>query len=253
VPWVEDCFLGLNGAEERIAGMVTALGGIRGYVVDVIAARRDNPGDPETDVVSHLLASTRDGEPLPDTILFDMCTVLVLAGLGTTRGQLGYRFQYLAEHLDDPALMPACLAGSLLMHSITIADAGKATKDARIHGCPVRAGDMVMGLVSAANRDPRHDDDADVSRLDRKGAHHFGFAGGPHRRGAHLARREMLIAVEEWHAAIPHHRIASDEPLAECGDQPALLSLPLVWDVTTEPPRSLARGRARLTSEGTTT
>ena len=92
-------------------------------------------------------------------------------------------------------------------------------------------------------------------RLDRKGAHHFGFAGGPHRcLGAHLARREMLIAVEEWHAAIPHYRIATDEPLAERGGQLALLSLPLAWDTTTdtEPTRSLARGLARLTSEGIT-
>ena len=47
----------------------------------------------------------------------------------------------------------------------------------------------------------------------------------------HLARREMLIAVEEWHAAIPHYRIATDEPLLERGGQLALLSLPLEWDV----------------------
>jgi cytochrome P450 len=240
VPWVESFFHGLNGAEDKIAGMVAALDGIRGYFVDVIAARRATPGDPDTDLVSHLLASTVDGEPLTDTVLLDMCTVLVLAGLDTTRGQLGYLFQYLAEHpdvrqqiVDDPSLMPACIEESLRMHSITIADARKATRDADFHGCPVKAGDMVMGLVSAANRDPRHYDDADVFRLDRKGAHHFGFAGGPHRcLGAHLARREMLIAVEEWHAAIPHYRIATTEPLAERGGQLALLSLPLAWDVT---------------------
>ena len=171
--------------------------------------------------------STVDGEPLTDVVLLDMCTVLVLAGLDTTRGQLGYLFQFLAEHpdvrqqiLDDPSLMPACIEESLRMHSITIADARKATRDADFHGCPVKAGDMVMGLVSAANRDPRHYADADEFRLDRTGTHHFGFAGGPHRcLGAHLARREMLIAVEEWHAAIPHYRIDSDEPLQERGGQ----------------------------------
>jgi cytochrome P450 len=242
VPWVESFFHGLNGAEDKIAGMVAALDGIRGYFVDVIAAQRAVPGDPETDLVAHLLASTVDGEPLTDTVLLDMCTVLVLAGLDTTRGQLGYLFQYLAEHpdvrqqiLDDPSLMPACIEESLRMHSITIADARKATRDADFHGCPVKAGDMVMGLVSAANRDPRHYEDADVFRLDRRGAHHFGFAGGPHRcLGAHLARREMLIAVEEWHAAIPDYRIATTEPLAERGGQLALLSLPLAWDTDTE-------------------
>ena len=44
----------------------------------------------------------------------------------------------------------------------------------------------------------------------------------------------MLIAVEEWHAVIPHYRIATDEPLHERGGQLALLSLPLAWDVDKE-------------------
>jgi cytochrome P450 len=244
VPWVEGFFHGLNGAEEHVTGMVGALDGIRGYFVDLLAERRANPRGAETDLISHLLAAKVDGEPLTDVVLLDMCTVLVLAGLDTTRGQLGYLFQYLAEHpdvrqqiLDDPSLMPACIEESLRMHSITIADARKATRDIDFHGCPVKAGDMVMGLVSAANRDPRHYDDADVFRLDRTGLHHLGFAGGPHRcLGAHLARREMLIAVEEWHRAIPHYRIATDGPLQERGGQLALLSLPLTWD----PPEALS-------------
>ena len=242
VPWVEGFFHGLNGAEEHQMGMVASLEGIRGYFVDVLADRRADPRDPDADLVSHLLASKVDGEPLSDVVLLDMCTVLVLAGLDTTRGQLGYLFQFLAEHpdvrqqiVDQPALMPACIEESLRMHAITIADARKATRDADFHGCPVKAGDMVMGLVCAANRDPRHYSDPDEFRLDRVGNHHFGFAGGPHRcLGAHLARREMLIAVEEWHAAIPQYRIESDEPLKERGGQLALLSLPLAWDVTVE-------------------
>ena len=243
VPWVEDFFLGLNGAEDKQAGMVAALDSIRNYFVDVLASRREHPLDPETDLVSHLLASTVDGEPLTDTVLLDMCTVLVLAGLDTTRGQLGYLWQYLAEHpdvrqqiIDDPSLMPSCIEESLRMHSIIIADARKATHDFDFYGCPVKQGDMVMGLVSAANTDPRHYDDADVFKIDRKGAHHLGFAGGPHRcLGAHLARREMLVAVDEWHQLIPHYRIATDQPLLERGGQLALLSLPLVWDTTGGP------------------
>jgi len=122
------------------------------------------------------------------------------------------------------------------VHAITIADARKATRDVDFHGCPVKQGDMVMGLVSAANTDPRHYERAEEFLLDRTGAHHFGFAAGPHRcLGAHLARREMLVAVEEWHRRIPDYRIAGDEPLRERGGQLALLSLPLEWDV---PPAS---------------
>ncbi|WP_116996894.1 cytochrome P450 [Desertimonas flava] len=237
VPWVEDFFLGLNGAEDKVGGMVAALEGIRGYFVDLLAQRRETPADPETDLIQHLLESEVDGEPLSDTVLLDMCTVLVLAGLDTTRGQLGYLFQFLAERpdvrqqiVDDPSLIPACVEESLRLHSITIADARKATKDAEFHGCPVRAGDMVMGLVAAANRDPRHYESPDEFRLDRKGNHHFGFAGGPHRcLGAHLARREMIVAVEAWHAAIPHYEIDEGAELRERGGQLTLISLPLHW------------------------
>ena len=44
--------------------------------------------------------------------------------------------------------------------------------------------------------------------IDRKRNHHMGFANGPHRcLGAHLARRELQIAVEEWLRVIPDFRI----------------------------------------------
>ena len=238
VPWVDDFFLGLNGAEDKQEGMVAALGGIRGYFVDVLEERRRNPRDAEEDLISHLLASKVDGEPLSDDVLLDMCTVLVLAGLDTTRGQLGYIFQHLAQNdadrrrlLDDPSLIPSCVEESLRCHSIIIGDARKATRDADFHGCPVKKGDMVLGLVAAANRDPRHYDRPDEFVLDRKGAHHLGFAAGPHRcLGAHLARREMQVAVEEWLKVIPHFRVATDEQLIERGGQLTLVSLPLAWD-----------------------
>src|SRR5215207_1517885 len=221
VPWVDDFFLGLNGAEDKLPGMVAALEGIRGYFVDVLAERRRNPRDTEEDLVSHLLSSKVDGDPLGEEVLLDMCTVLVLAGLDTTRGQLGYLFQHLAEHdddrqrlIDDPSLIPSCVEESLRYHSIIIGDARKATRDAEFHGCPLKKGDMVLGLVASANRDPRHYDRADEFVLDRRGAHHLGFAAGPHRcLGAHLARKEMQVAVEEWLKVIPHFRIATDEQL----------------------------------------
>ncbi len=239
VPWVDDFFAGLNGAEDKVPGMVAALGNIGDYFVRILDDRRANPRDPERDLIAHLLNSTVDGEPLSQEVLLDMCTVLVLAGLDTTRGQLGYVFQYLAEHdddrqrvLDDPSLVPGLVEESLRLHAIIIEDARKAKHDAEFHGCPVKKGDMVMGLVAAANRDPDHYDRPGEFVMDRKGAHHLGFAAGPHRcLGAHLARREMQVAVEEWLKVIPHFRVATDEQLYERGGQLTLLSLPLAWDV----------------------
>jgi hypothetical protein len=46
----------------------------------------------------------------------------------------------------------------------------------------------------------------------------------------HLARRELTIAVEEWHARIPNYRLAEGAVLVERGGQLSLKSLPLEWD-----------------------
>ena len=92
---------------------------------------------------------------------------------------------------------------------------------------------MVYGLVSAANRDPKVYDRPDEFVIDRKPNVHFGFAGGPHRcLGAHLARREIQIAVEEWLRVIPDFSVADDDPLMERGGgaMMTLLRLPLQWE-----------------------
>jgi cytochrome P450 len=62
----------------------------------------------------------------------------------------------------------------------------------------------------------------------------MGFANGPHRcLGAHLARREMQVAVEEWLRLIPDFRLATDEVLVERGggSMMSLSTLPLAWEV----------------------
>jgi cytochrome P450 len=240
VPWVEDFFGGFSGDPAGLEPMAKALEGIREYWVAALAERRGEASPREGDLASHLLHSSFDDRPLTDAELLDMLTVLVLAGLDTTRGQLGYLFHHLAltpEHrkqlVAEPALVPSAIEESLRLHTIIFGDGRKVTEDTEFHGCPLKKGDMVYGLVAGANRDPRVFDRADEFVLDRSGNHHFGFAGGPHRcLGAHLARREMQIAAAEWLEVIPDFRIASDEPLFERGGgaMNAPLTLPLAWD-----------------------
>lgn len=243
VPWVEQFFEGFGGDPDpaKQQGMVDALGSIGGYWAAALEERRGEPEPREGDLASHLLHAKIDDRPLTDTELLDILTVLVLAGLDTTRGQLGYLFRHLATHsddrqrlLDEPELTPSAIEESLRLYTIIFGDGRKATRDTDFHGCPVRKGDMVYGLVSAANRDPLVYERAGEFVVDRKRNPHLGFAGGPHRcLGAHLARKEMQIATEEWLAAIPHFRLGTDEPLRERGggSMLTLLSLPLAWDV----------------------
>jgi len=244
VPWVEDFFAGFGGDPDpaKQQAMIDSLTGIREYWVEALEQRRGEAEPRPGDLASHLLHSRIDDRPLTDAELLDMLTVLVLAGLDTTRGQLGYLFRHLATNPDDrqrlvyePAVIPAAVEESLRYYTIIFGDGRKVTEDVEFHGCPLRKGDMVYGLVAAANRDPAAYDRPDEFVVDRKANPHLGFAGGPHRcLGAHLARKEMQIATEEWLRAVPEFRLGTHDPLQErgAGSMLSLISLPLVWDVT---------------------
>jgi len=237
LPWVETFFEGLYGEDKsHIPGVAEA---IRGYFAEILAARRKQPADPSVDFVSYLMKATVFDRPLSEDELLDICFVLVLAGLDTTRGQLGYLFAHLATHdddrrrvVEDPTLMPSAVEETLRLYSIIIGDGRKLAQDVDFHGCPMKKGHMVWLSAVGANRDPRVFPDAEEFVLDRRGNTHMGFAAGPHRcLGSHLARREMIIAAEEWHRRIPDYRLATDAPLMERGGMLSLFSLPLAWDV----------------------
>ena len=51
-------------------------------------------------------------------------------------------------------------------------------------------------------------DDVDKVRFDRQANPHVAFGGGVHRcLGSHLARRELRIALREWHRRIPEYSL----------------------------------------------
>ena len=59
---------------------------------------------------------------------------------------------------------------------------------------------------------------------------HIGFASGFHRcLGSHLARAEMVAAMEVWHERIPDYEIAPGVELHYSGNPRAPHELPLVW------------------------
>jgi cytochrome P450 len=240
--WVEDFFRGFGGDVDSQQAMADALQSIRQYWVDALAERRSDPAPREGDIASYLLnAEYDDDRPLTDEERLDMLTVLVLAGLDTTRAQLGYMFRHLAMHpedrrrlVDEPELIPSAVEEVLRFYTMIFGDGRKVTRDLEFHGAELKKGDMVYGLVSAANRDPRVYERANEYVIDRKKNHHFGFASGPHRcLGLHLARREMQVAVEEWLRVIPDFWLATDSVIMERGGgaMTAPLDMPLEWAV----------------------
>jgi cytochrome P450 len=240
VTWVEDFFKGFGGDKDGVEPMLAALGSIRGYWEQAIEERRHDTEPREGDLASHILSSMIDDRPLTDAEMLDMLVVLVLAGLDTTRGTLGYIWRHLADHpehrrrlIHEPELVPYFVEEAVRYYTIIFGDGRKVTRDVEFHGASLKKGDMVYGLVAGANRDPRHWDRADEFVIDRKKNNHFGFASGPHRcLGMHLARRELQVAVEEWLKVIPDFRVDTDETLLERGggSMTTLLTLPLAWE-----------------------
>ncbi len=233
--WVVTVFRNMHNPDGR-REQADAMDNIRNYFKGVIADRRLAPRDPASDLTSNLLAARLDGEPLDEETMLNILGVIIMAGLDTTKSQLGYSFYHLAQYeqdrqrlLDDPSLVASFVEESLRYYTI-VEPGRKLGRDVEFAGCPMREGDMVLLDLGSACRDPRVFPDADKFVIDRPNNRHVAFAPGPHRcLGSHLARQELTLAIEEWHKAIPHYELANVEPLTEHGGQRGVDSIPVRW------------------------
>ena len=197
-----------GGDDPERAGAFDAMMAVMGYFSELISEKRDDPGD---DLLSSALAWRIDGAPIPHDDLLSWCLLMFMAGLDTVSIQLSYAFWHLATHpsdrervASDASVVPAAVEEFLRQFAF-VAPSRKVMRDTDFHGCPLRAGDMVFLPLCAATRDPEVFEDAATVRFDRESNPHVAFGAGPHRcLGSHLARRELRVALEEWHRSIPH-------------------------------------------------
>jgi cytochrome P450 len=215
---------------------LAAMGEVNRYFSELIAQRRR---DPRNDIVSVALSWSIDGEAVSDEDLQALFLLLFMAGLDTVAMQLSYSFMHLASHDDDrqrlvadPSLIPGAIEEFVRYYSF-VTPGRKIMHDTEVAGCPVKAGQMLWLPLVAANRDPAEFPDADKVIIDRVDNRHIGFGAGPHRcLGAHLARQELNIALQEWHKRIPNYRLKPGVEIREHGSgQIGLNNLSLIWDV----------------------
>jgi cytochrome P450 len=208
---------------------------VMGYFDALIAKRRDDPRD---DILSDSMKWEIDGVPIPHEELLSFCLLMFMAGLDTVTIQLDYSFWHLATHPEDrrrlasePDLVLPAVEELLRVYAF-VPPSRKLMKDIELHGCRLKAGEMVFIALSSACRDPELvADRPDEVVLDRSPNPHFAFGLGPHRcLGSALARRELTIAVEEWHRRVPDYRLPDGFAPEESGAMHGLNSLSLVWD-----------------------
>ncbi|HEY8532650.1 MAG TPA: cytochrome P450 [Micromonospora sp.] len=234
--WVEQIFSSYSGGRAAI----DASQQMKEYFAEKIEDRLRNPRDPEWDFLTRLLTAEPEGEKFSREDILTICMTLVTAGLDTTRAALGYIFHHLATHeehrrqlIDQPELIPRAVEELVRIYTLLIQDGRLVTQDIDFHGCPMKKGDVVWLGLAQANHDPRKFPNPMTYDLSRPNLNqHLGFGAGPHRcLGMHLARHELVVAIEEWHRVIPDYELATDEPLMERGGQLTLKSLPLRWAV----------------------
>jgi len=207
---------------------------IYAYFEDVIAERRRTPRD---DMMGYLMGAEIEGQKLSDNELLDICYLFLLGGLDTVTATIGCSIAYLATNpeqrrkiIEHPDKIDSAIEELLRWETPVTGVPRLVKRDCEIAGFEIKAGEMVMLMLGAANLDPREFDDADVMDLDRERNRQIAFGSGPHRcLGSHLARMELRVALEEWHKRIPEYQIKPGEtPTYSIGIR-EVQYLPLVW------------------------
>lgn len=185
------------------------------YLTTVVAARRAQPGD---DLLSKLIDADLDGDRLSDAEIAGFGRALFNGGHGTTTTLLGASVVALAGQPEARARIVA--DGSVL--STAVEELVRfvspvqglyrtVTRDVTIRGQQLRAGDRVLLLLAAANRDPRVFADPDRIDVQRVIPRHLGFGVGAHLCiGAQLARVEAEVVLAELLARAPDYELAEE-------------------------------------------
>jgi len=175
------------------------------HVTQVVAERRARPLDPETDLMSGVLAAEVDGQPLSDHKVIQIGVQLFVAGHATTADALATTMYRLATNPDIqmelrryPEKIPTAVEEFLRIETPLQSIGRTATQDVELHGRTIRAGDRVALSYAAADLDPEAFEHPSACIIDRKPNHHLAFGAGIHLcYGAPLARLEMKLALEE--------------------------------------------------------
>ncbi len=213
--------------------MQGALSGVLHFLRGFMAEKEKNPDDSLT---SSIVNGRINGAPLNEEEKIGIVWFLWLGGLDTVAATISQMFRRMALQPEiqhqlrgHPELTNGAVEEFLRTQPILSA-ARHARLDFEWHGVQIKQGDRFSCLTPTGNFDPRRFANPRAFDPTRTGNRHYTFIAGVHAcLGAHLARRELRVLLDEWFARIPEFRV---KPGADTSVFPGLLSirnLPLVW------------------------
>ena len=187
-------------SQELLERVEVAREALHAYLRAIIAERRR---EPRADLISALVAAEERGDQLSEPELVVMCTLLLIAGHETTVNLIGNGMLALLRHPDqlqrlceDPALIASAVDELLRFDSPVQMTARIAKAPVEVGGQTIAAGDWVLPLLGAANRDPAQFAEPETVDIGRNPNPHVAFGRGIHFcLGAPLARLEGQIAI----------------------------------------------------------
>ena len=211
-----DPFISFTGqAPDRFDERMQAGLWLRGYLRDLIARRRSDPGD---DLMSGLIHVEESGDQLTEEEIIATCNLLLVAGHETTVNLIANAILAMLRHPAQWAALGAdpqrvsAVVEETLRYDPPVQLMGRiAADDMTIGGATVPKGDIMMLLLAAAHHDPAAFDRPDEFDPDRETIRHLGFGKGPHFcLGAPLARLEAAVALSTVTARFPAARMAGE-------------------------------------------
>ena len=185
------------------------------YIDDLVTRRRAEGGG--DDILGRLIADYLVSGELTHEDAVTTAMLLLIAGHETTANQIATSVAALIRFRDQwdllverPELIVSATEELLRYLSVVhITTMRVATEDVRVGNTLIRAGEAVLALLSAANRDDRHFERADELDITRHRRDHIAFGFGQHQcLGQPLARAEIHVALSVLTQRLPQLRLA---------------------------------------------
>ncbi|MEY2478119.1 MAG: hypothetical protein QOG87_3434 [Actinomycetota bacterium] len=199
--------------------------------------KEDRLARPSDDLYSALVNAEVGGQPLGDVELVGYFLILTSAGHDTTRNALGGGLLALLEHSDQlqrlqeqPELCAPAADELVRWTSPVIQFCRTPIEDVELSGQTVKAGESLALFYPSANRDEEVFDDPFAFRVDRDPNPHLGFGFGEHFcLGAHLARIEIRVLLEELLAMGGTFELAGPPERTAASFVGGVKHLPVIW------------------------
>jgi cytochrome P450 len=208
------------------------------YLDGLVTAKEQEPGD---DLLSRFIEKNRAQEQFDHVDVVTMARLMLVGGHETTANMISLGVLALLEHPEqlaelqaDPGLWPGAIEE--LLRFFSISDSGTArvaTEDIELGDTVIPAGEGILPLTLAANRDASVFPEPDRLDIHRSARHHLAFGSGIHACiGANLARIELEIVYRTLFDRIPGLRLAAPRESLRFKDDAMVYgayALPVTW------------------------